>query len=496
MIKKIVIGLIVSQFSYAASCKLVDNQGLDPYEMGGKKLSVFWSQEYAGTDLVREEMKLIDSGNDVDFAIYDSGFEKEYINLKSEIDVDIKYSGRGKLTGHHGTSVANIINGKAPYGVSDRVNYIALKNVKLTSTYRQEFKKYEKANSYPKIISNSYGWSKSQDIKDISLRADELGILWFLAAGNDYPMAIADVEDTSGTILIGSYAPSGLQSSFSQVSKNVAVLAPADDMQATIDGKGLHSEFGGTSGATPLVSGTAANIVSLLPMIDRTEFIKLLKISSLKSYEQAHNIENNPGLFNAYKAVHIARKISLICETLECIRVELDNEDNRIFEAIETDLSISEILSDESDCSKRKKALKNIRRNSLLLNSKSSWTKLKTVYEALGYSKNAEFYENMAEAFIPSKELKKRMEDNAIALLKQDRYFDSYMRYQESFGYKYQFAVASLLVNDTSLSGYWLSEYLMRFKDNLDQRVEDYLKASLKFASEDVKQDILSVIYR
>jgi hypothetical protein len=503
-VNKLILPLILSQLVHASSCELVNNQGIAPYEMGGKKLSVFWSQEYSGSDLVKEELKKIEWAKNVKVALYDSGFEREFINVADEVRVDQKFSTRRnrKMTGHHGTSVANIINGPGSYGVSEKADYLVLKNVRFTVAYKTEFGKYEESGVFPKVISNSYGWSNSEDVKEVSLRAAEKDILWFLAAGNDYPTNVAPVEDTSGSILIGSFAPSGLQSSFSQISENVAILAPADDMQASIDGKGKHTNFGGTSGATPLVAGNAINVASLIPELNKEDYIKLIKNTALISFEKANDLEFKTGLFNGYKAFKVAEKIAKLCgyqqskNDIECVRRELDNKLNYIFAAKDVTLSNQEILSDEADCGLRKSQLRALRENALLTNHSKHWEALSEIYKSLGYDKNAEFFTNMAEKFEMSEALRERMEKNALLSISNERYFDSYTRYQEMFSYKYQMGLASLLTHDKNVSSYWTSSYLVRFGQKLDQRVVDYLKASLKYAPEEVKEYIEDVIYQ
>lgn len=495
---------MLTQLAHASTCELVNNQGMKPYDMAGKKLSVFWSQEYSGSDLVKEEIRKIEWAKDVNVALYDSGFEREFINVSDDARVDVKFDYRRnrKMTAHHGTSVATIINGDGAYGVTEKANYISLKNVKFAVSYDSEFTRYEESGVYPKVISNSYGWSKSERIKDVSHRADEMGILWFLAAGNDWPTDVSEVEDNSGSILIGSSSPSGLQSSFSQVSENVAILAPADDMQASLDGKGKHTHFGGTSGATPLVAGNAINIASLIPEINKDDYIKLLKNTALISFEKANNIEHGTGLFNGYKAYKVAEKIARICGyskldgDISCVRKELDNRLNYIFAAKDISLTNEEILSDDVECDMRKSELKTLRENALLTNHTKHWAALSQIYTSLGYDKNAEFFNNMAQKFEMSPSLLEELEKNGLLSISKERYFDSYTRYQYLFGYKYQIGLASLLTHDSNVSGYWTSSYLIRYGENLDQRVVEYLKASLKYAPEDVKEDIEAVIYQ
>jgi len=502
-VNKLLLLLLSSQIVLSNECVLINNGDQQAYKFGQQKLSVFWSQQYSGSDLVKEEIRDISWAQEkVNISLFDGGFERDHINVSAEVTVDPKFSSRRKLTGHHGTSVANIINGPGQYGVTERANYISLRNVRFASTIKSEFEKYSETGVYPEVISNSYGWSDNELIQHYSRVAEDEGVFWFLASGNDHPKDVAEVENDSGAILIGSYAPSGLQSSFSQISENVVVLSPADDMQASIDGKGEHTEFGGTSGATPLVAGHAINIISLLPELTKNEYIHLLKKTSLKSFEQVNMDPSMPGLFNGYKSFKVALKIASHCRAIEneldseCVSREILNEDNYIFGSDSNSVTYEQIMNSGFPCRDRKSAFKELRKRTLLTSGHTEWKTLKDVYLALGYEKNAEFAKNMEKGFTFNAELKQEMEKNALLSVGNQRYFDSYFRYDQLFGYKYQMGLASMLVFDTSVDAYWVSSFLIRFGKNLDQRVVEYLKSSLKYAREEVVADIEAIIYQ
>lgn len=487
--------------SQASSCQLVADSGQAPLVLGKKKLSVFWSQEYSGSDLVKSEMAKIPWASDVKVALYDSGFEREFINVSDDIRVDKKNATRRVMVGHHGTNVANIINGPSHYGSTDKADYMALRNVYFSRVYVEEFEKYQESGIYPRVISNSYGWSNSLEIQEQSFKARDNNVMWFLAAGNDYPTSISEVEDNSGAILVGSYAPSGLQSAFSQISDNVVILSPADDMQASIDGKGRHNHFGGTSGATPLVAANAINIISILPEIRIDQYTSLLKKTALPSFEQVNEDKNAPGLFNGYKAFRVAFKVATKCQNKlvsqdkqECVELELNNDENYIFSS--SQINTDSIYDESAGCEERKAHLMLLRKKTLLENRAEDWQKLAQFYTHYGFEKNAEFAHHMARGFQLDNTLRKELQDSAIAVLKEERFFDSYFRYQHYFDKKYQLSLASMLVHDPKLSPYWLSSFLVRYGENLDPTVVDYLNHSLKYAREDVVEYIYDVLYR
>lgn len=486
--KLLISTILLSSLSIAADCKLIDTYKKPDYVMGGKRLTPFWSQEYSGADLVREEMRSIEDKSLVDVGLLDTGFEKFYINVKRKVLVEKKFTRRGTVFGHHGTNVANLINGDFPYGATDQANYLGLTNI-TAGGHANALKRIKKsAGKWPKVISNSVGW-KYDSATELSLELADQGVLWFLAAGNTYPNNVAEIEDKSGAILIGSFAPSGLQSSFSQVSDNVVVLAPADEMQASIDGIGKHNLFGGTSGATPIVAGVVINIVSLYPELNRSDIIELLKKSSFQSYDQVRKSDFQPGLFNGYKAFKVIEKIRAKCESLECVKEAIRSDDTYYF-------SSNDIRVDKTaHCKEQKKQFKALRKDALLSNDEEQLKALADIYLESGYNKNFEYYNHLSTRFSQTESFIKELEESAIAALKDEHYFASYFRYQFDFGQKYQLSLASLLVHDSSIDRYWTSSFLIRYQDKLAPEVKGFLEHSLSFANEELRSYIEDIIY-
>lgn len=499
--RAILISFFISATTYASNCSLVENQGIEPNTILGKKLSVFWSQEYSGADLVKKDLSELNLEKKVLVTIFDSGFEEEFIKTSSRTVVDSAYMRRSRrVTAHHGTSIANIINGDGLYGVSNNVEFLGLRNVKVSYTYKREFERYEKNGVYPKIISNSYGWSNTELIKNLSLKASDNGILWFLASGNDFPKPISEVENSSGAILIGSHSPSGLQSLTSQVSENVITLAGGDDYQASIDGKGSHTNFGGTSGATPIVAGSAANIASLLPSISKSQFIKLIKKTNLTSFEVNNRLDYAPGLFNAYKAFRVARNIALKCigqNENSCVTSELDNPLNYTFDELIAASPLTEdILNKERECSARKRDLESLRKNSLLIDSPILWERLESIYKVLGYHKNSEFYGNLKTRFELTRIQIMQMEIGALDSIKNEQFFSPYFRYQEFFSEGYQKDLVKMLIENNKFNKYWITHFLVDIKEYLTDEVISLLKDSRSGASLDLQNYINEVLER
>ena len=114
-----------------------------------------------------------------------------------------------------------------------------------------------KANVLPSFINVSLGWGYDDNLAyGDALRSLSPPTIVVTAGGNDSPKPIPPdkirfSQENSG-IIVGSLAPDGKRSHFSQEHEEVHILAPADHYQSSADENGIRRQFGGTSGAAPL----------------------------------------------------------------------------------------------------------------------------------------------------------------------------------------------------------------------------------------------------
>lgn len=370
----------------------VELEDRKPLDFEGGQLSPFWAQEYIGADLVKEEMRKKTDLALVPFSIFDAGFEKKYINLLNDIEVDRATSGSRPMRGDHGTSVAALINGQGMMSVSENINYVQLRKVSPSIYYYSAVREVKEMMTKPWVISNSMGWT-SPEVLPLAQEVDSLGVIWVMAAGNDHPQKIVEHERVAPVVSVGSYSPRGLQTLTSQESDQLDILAPADQYQASINGVGEHELFGETSGATPLVSGTIANIKSLLPAMTRQQVEYLLKRTAFRSFHGLYSQENKTGLLNSYKAFKVAERLKDRCQLdSSCMAQEILKSDLYEFkmplsERAKNLCESKEVLGEED--------MKALRRAHLLSQSPQATRALGCAYRNDGYNINADYYFNL-----------------------------------------------------------------------------------------------------
>ncbi|UYL07792.1 S8/S53 family peptidase [Bdellovibrio sp. SKB1291214] len=393
-LRRLVAPLILLLSSVAHS--FVELEDRQPLDVEGGRLTPYWAQEYIGADLVKEELRRISDLKPVPFAIYDGGFEKQYIHLLRDIPVDREEDRGRKMRANHGTKVANLINGRGMISVSELVDYVQLRRVNPGAFYFQAIEEISKLQNPPMIISNSMGWP-GEKVTALAEKLDHQGLIWVLAGGNNHPEPVESYEQTPHVIIAGSYSPRGLQTIYSQESKELDILAPSDDYLASINASGEADLFGATSGAAPLISGTIANLKALLPSLNRAQADLLLKRTAHPSLHRLYSNINHAGLLNSYKAVRVAMKVRELCDSeASCVAKELESKRNFTFPPLAMSDAIKSVCNNPTQVL-NKEDTETLRKNFLLNSEKVEYSKmLACAYRNEGYSINADYYENMA----------------------------------------------------------------------------------------------------
>lgn len=390
------------------SCELLPSK----YQLKEGKLSDYWAQEMAGTDLLREELEKINPlpKNKFLIAVFDGP------------------------RGDHNTHVQNLISHKKDQAVLPALNtsqiqffqtsgssqYMdVVQNLILNSTNQQNIKNTESSiegdvksmtepsKQLPSFINNSRVWGNSQPIYEAISQIHPPAIL-IQAAGNSYPSPLGSVANQFSkdfdSILVGSLSPSGLVNYDSQEGEEIHILAPAGDYITSIGSDGKYKKFGGTSGATPLVTGALAGFEWLSGYHPTPEEAKLLLKQT--AMPTIHSVFENPqrngvGMLNAYKLGRVAKRLKEKCNTnLDCFKREVRYPENYEFsidkEEILKQVSLAFPIcsgqdnTQEVSCEDKKSVFKNLRRVILLdIENINLLERLHCIYKQEGFLENA-----------------------------------------------------------------------------------------------------------
>ena len=290
--------------------------------------------------------------NTVKVAVLDTGIDSDHEDLAAKIDQRVKLCSGGACSSDedffgHGTHVAGIVAAitNNQIGVAGTGYDIHLLSVKVLndqgsapgdSTWVQDGIQWVLDNTDAKVISLSlggWGYYNPGSINPCDLyqpildQAHTQGVLVVVAAGNEGSGSIADdiCQDQYGNTFRCRFAPgscnhvltvasttsSDEKSSFSNYGDLVDVAAPGSNIYSTFPnhshafqgaGKSLNYDYlGGTSMATPFVSGLAGLLFSVDSSLTAVDVRNLIE-------QKADNIGHNGeywthGRINAYQSV-------------------------------------------------------------------------------------------------------------------------------------------------------------------------------------------------
>lgn len=276
----------------------------------------------------------------VKIAVIDTGVDYNHPDLKSQMDVNaaelngkagVDDDGNGYIDdvygydfsnkdgdpadGHgHGTHCSGVIgashNSVGVAGVMANVKIVAVKF--LSDKGSGETIDAISAIDYAikrkvQVMSNSWGGGeKEQSLLDAITAAEQAGITFVAAAGNDssnndtrasYP---ANYE-VSNVISVGSFTSQGSKSSFSNYGlKTVHVTAPGSTILSTY--KGGYSNLSGTSMAAPHVSGIVGLLLSQEPGLSPAQIReRLIRTSTQTAKLKSSSVSG--GRVDAYRAL-------------------------------------------------------------------------------------------------------------------------------------------------------------------------------------------------
>lgn len=218
----------------------------------------------------------------------------------------------------HGTHCAGVIGAKGDDGVGVvGVNWnVSMVGIKfLTGSGSGTLEGAVKSIEYGTLIganltSNSWGGGGfSQTMLDAIKKANDKGVLFVAAAGNDssdndkaasYPATYA----VDNVISVAASDSKDGKASFSNYGKTtVDVAAPGVDIYSTIKGN-LYKTMSGTSMATPHVAGLAALVKAAFPQATAAQ-VKSRIVNGVDSVKGWENMVKSGGRINAANAVEV-----------------------------------------------------------------------------------------------------------------------------------------------------------------------------------------------
>lgn len=308
--------------------------------------------EYTGIDINIEDAWEISTGEGVNVAVYDSGFEINHPDLIDNVlglGFNVMNGVESSYTyGKHGTACAGIIGAVADNeigiaGVAPNTNLISISVYFSYATNQMIGSGFEWAyNNNVDIISNSWGGFAPSDY--LKNRIDKLlnegrngkGIIIVFATGNDDSFVQYPAKYNDKILAVGAIDITTNRAGFSNYSEELDIMAPGDRIPTTDrQGEtGYNSEtfiddyensdytgfFDGTSAACPHVAGVAALILSINPDLTNVQVNNIIELTAQKigEYDYAEttsrpnggwNIEMGYGLLDAHAATVAATNI-------------------------------------------------------------------------------------------------------------------------------------------------------------------------------------------
>ncbi|ACO44985.1 putative Peptidase S8 and S53, subtilisin, kexin, sedolisin precursor [Deinococcus deserti VCD115] len=268
------------------------------------------------------KVAVIDTGIDMNHPAFtgkiDTTYAKDYLDGdKVPQDVNLNTDGTFSAAYGHGTAVAGIITQIAPNATILPIRVLDATGGGDTATIASAID-YAVASG-AKVINLSLGSTSDSAAVNQSIKnAVSKLVTVFIASGNSgttnvlYPAArsLDSAALGNGSIGIGSVNLLTHKSSFSTYGANLEFTAPGENIVTAFPGNGIVAATG-TSFATPIVSATAALVLSAGVPIRTTDdtkvFMNNMAATATPSTDPTYGTQLGRGTLNAFKFADIYR---------------------------------------------------------------------------------------------------------------------------------------------------------------------------------------------
>lgn len=355
-----------------------------------------WAQEYIGADLAKLEISEEEIIFQPEIAIIDSGF--------AGLESSLNFTPNNESLDDHGTNASNLIksDSDSSIGVSGKLSHYILANEEGYNFLIPKVSEQKKAN----IVNNSMIFWANPKAKEFLEALKQKNVLFIASGGNNYPNNDTEGKGANDENVIGAgwLNSNGLISEYSSNGNHIDIVVPTGLTTLSSLKKDSYSLFSASSAAAPIVTGVAANILSILGDIPAKATKDIILNSTLKMPFNTN--ENGKGSLNAYKAVIVAKRIKNICNgNINCISKESINLSNYTFlDQKKPEHSRQKVINLIPSCAKNKsqktnisdckimKEIDELRKYFLLTQDENIGNTLSCFYESVGFSSNSKYY--------------------------------------------------------------------------------------------------------
>lgn len=313
------------------------------FEASFGPLPALWHIQLVGADLAKQDFPALQTAR-ASVAVFDSGSPqadedlnepnepKRWIELESLFGWKFRKPLRlrdprdfvrpGKSD--HGEHVAGTIGaGQYKFGVSPSV-YLYSSNIfdtpkdLLMENLSDHFERFATTGAYNSIVNLSLHLPDRDDFAEyLNHMIVEKNASVVIAAGNS-GTAIQEgnlLNSIEQAVVVSAFASSGFSAPFSSYGNPVDIMAPGSDIISQsrmspleIEGQKVRP-MSGTSMAAPMVTGSLANLRTLLPEVDQRVLQEIIFKTAWDIQAKGWDPISGHGLLNTYKATFIADRL-------------------------------------------------------------------------------------------------------------------------------------------------------------------------------------------